>query len=105
MEGCSFSTFEMRFAKADIFIYFHFSRLLCYFRIFKRIFNYKKEYGGLRIITWELLKYIWNFDKEKRTKIEELRKQYPKCQFLVFHNPKEADQFLWKRPFSSSEEI
>ena len=105
VEGCSFSTFEMRFAKADILIYFHFSRLLCYFRIFKRIFNYKKEYGGLRIITWELLKYIWNFDKEKRTKIEELRKQYPKCQFLVFHNPKEADQFLWKRPFSSSEEI
>jgi adenylate kinase family enzyme len=27
VEGCSFSTFEMRFAKADILIYFHFSRL------------------------------------------------------------------------------
>src|SRR5277367_5423689 len=27
VEGCSFSTFEMRFAKADALIYFHFSRL------------------------------------------------------------------------------
>ena len=27
VEGCSFSTFEMRFAKADVLIYFHFSVL------------------------------------------------------------------------------
>jgi adenylate kinase family enzyme len=43
VEGCSFSTFEMRFAKADVLIYFHFSRLVCFFRLFKRLFNYKKK--------------------------------------------------------------
>ena len=77
VEGCSFSTFEMRFAKADILIYFHFSRLVCFWRFFKRLFNYKRDFGGLRAINWELLKYTWNFDKEKRARIEELREKYP----------------------------
>lgn len=94
VEGCSFSTFEMRFAKADILIYFQFSRLVCYFRILKRLFNYTSDYGGLRKITWELLKYIWNFDKEKRARIEELRRKYPQAEFLIFKNQREADLFL-----------
>ena len=66
IEGCSFSTFEMRFARADTFIYFQFARFLCFWRVFKRQFNYKKEFSGLRMINWELLKYIWSFDKDKR---------------------------------------
>ena len=32
VEGCSFSTFEMRFATANVLIYFHFSRLVCFWR-------------------------------------------------------------------------
>ncbi len=94
VEGCSFSTFEMRFAKADILIYFHFSRLICFFRLFKRLFNYKSDFGGLRAITWEILKYTWNFDKEKRARIEELRKKYPQTEFLIFKSQKDADLFL-----------
>jgi len=94
VEGCSFSTFEMRFAKADILIYFDFSRLICFCRMIKRIFNYQSAFGGLRTINLELLRYTWNFDKEKRARIEELRKKYPTTQFLVFKNQKEADAFL-----------
>lgn len=41
------------------------------------MFNYKRDFGGLRAINWELLKYTWNFDKEKRARIEELREKYP----------------------------
>ncbi len=94
VEGCSFSTFEMRFAKADVLIYFHFSPLVCFWRMFKRLFNYKRDFGGLRAITWEILKYTWNFDKEKRARIEELRQQYPQIEFLIFRNQKDADLFL-----------
>lgn len=94
VEGCSFSTFEMRFAQADVFIYFHFSRVICFWRLFKRIFNYKKDFGGLRKITWELLKYTWNFDKEKRARIDELREKYPQTEFLIFKRQKDADSFL-----------
>lgn len=71
VEGCSFSTFEMRFAKADVLIYFHFSRLVCFWRLFKRIFNHEKEFGGLRAVTWEILKYTWNFDKAKNRRAQE----------------------------------
>lgn len=94
VEGCSFSTFEMRFAESDILIYFHFSRPVCFWRLFKRLFNYKREFGGLRAVTWEILKYTWNFDKEKRTRIEELKKKYPQTEFLIFKSQKEADFFL-----------
>lgn len=94
IEGCSFSTFEMRFAQADLLIYFHFNRLLCFFRLFKRIFNYKKEFGGLRKVTFEILNYTWNFDKEKRARIEELREKYPNSKFLIFKNQNDADCFL-----------
>lgn len=98
IEGCSFSTFEMRFAKADVLIYFHFSRLVCFWRLFKRLFNYKKDFGGLRAVTWEILKYTWNFDKEKRAKIEDLRLKYPKTKFLIFKNQKDVDFYLKSLP-------
>jgi len=94
VEGCSFSTYEMRFAKAEIVIYFHFSRLVCFLRLFKRLFNYQKDFGGLRKINWELLNYIWNFDKEKRARIEELREKYPQTEFCIFKSQKDADFFL-----------
>lgn len=96
VEGCSFSTFEMRFAKADIFLYFRFSRLTCILRLLKRLFNHKKQFGGLRTINWELLRYLWNFDREKRARIEELRKKYPQTNFLILKNQKEADLFYAK---------
>jgi adenylate kinase family enzyme len=96
VEGCSFSTFELRFAKADLVIYFHFSRLVCLWRFFKRLFDYEKDFGGLRAIKWRLLKYTWNFDKEKGPHIQELRKQYPQTEFLIFKTQKDADLFLRK---------
>lgn len=94
VEGCSFSTFEMRFARADVMIYFHFSRLICILRIFKRLFNYKRDFGGLRTVNWEIFRYIWNFDKEKRARIEELRKMYLQTEFRIFRNQNDADLFL-----------
>lgn len=98
IEGCSFSTFEMRVARADTLIYFHFSCLVCYWRIFKRLFNYKKVYGGLRVFNWEMLCYIWNFDKEKRARIEELKDKYNTVNFLIFKNQKDADLYLRNFP-------
>lgn len=94
VEGCSFSTFEMRFAKADVMIYFHFSRLVCFWRMLKRLFDYKRDFGSLRAVNWEILKYTWNFDKEKRARILELRQKYPQIEFLIFRNQKEVDGFL-----------
>lgn len=94
IEGCSFSTFELRFARADTIIYFHYSRLLCIWRLFKRFFNYDPAFGGLRSLTWEIIRYLWTFDRDKRERIEQLRKQYPEGNFILFKSPKDAAQFL-----------
>ncbi|MGE5195712.1 MAG: DNA topology modulation protein, partial [Anaerolineae bacterium] len=71
IEGCSLSTLEMRFARAGTVIYFHFPRLLCVWRVFKRLFIHDKTLcdtadGCSKIVSWEILQYIWNFDRKKR---------------------------------------
>lgn len=94
VEGCSFSTLEMRFSNADTLIYFQFSRFICFWRIFKRLFIYEKKFGGLRVFNWELLRYIWYFDKHKKSRIKELRNKYNELNFLIFKNQKDADTYL-----------
>jgi GrpB-like predicted nucleotidyltransferase (UPF0157 family)/adenylate kinase family enzyme len=94
IEGCSFSTFEMRFARADTVIYFRFPRYLCFWRVFRRLFNHDKAFGGLKVVNWGILKYIWNFDKEKRARIEELKKKYAQVDFRIFKRSKDADKYM-----------
>ena len=97
IEGCSLSTLEMRFSRADMVIYFNFSRFRCFWRIFKRFFTFNERItstGCLKRVNWDLIKYIWNFDKKNRDGIEELRKKYPDVQFLVFHNSKDSEKYL-----------
>jgi adenylate kinase family enzyme len=99
IEGCSLSTLEMRFARADTLIYFHLPRLLCIWRVFKRLLTFDKrlaDTGCLNGINWILIKYIWNFDRDKRQNIEELRKRYPNVEFLVFRHSQDPDKYLEK---------
>lgn len=99
IEGCSLSTLEMRFARADAIIYFHLPRLLCIWRVFKRLCNFDKriaDTGCLKGINWALIKYIWNFDRDKRQSIEELRKCYPSVEFLILRHAHDPDKYLEK---------
>lgn len=97
IEGCSLKTLELRFLRADLVIYMQFSRLLCLWRLLKRVFVYDEkmdESGCLRGINWTLIKYMWNFDRDKREGIENLRVKYPTVKFLIFKKPQELDTFL-----------
>lgn len=97
IEGCSLTTLEMRFAQADTVIYFDFPRLLCIWRVFKRLFSFDThlaETGCLNGINWALIKYIWNFNRDKRPGIEELRKRYPNVKFIAFQNSQDLNEFL-----------
>lgn len=99
IEGCSLSTLEMRFARADTIIYFHLPRWLCIWRVFKRMLAFDKkaaETGCLNGINWPLLRYIWNFDRDKRENIEELRKRYPNVEFLIFLQSQDPGRYLEK---------
>jgi adenylate kinase family enzyme len=95
IEGCSFSTLEMRFARANTVIYFNFPRWLCLWRISKRLFEKNNnDTGCLQGINWTLIKYIWYFNRDKKQGIEELIKKYPHVNFLAFRKPDDADCYL-----------
>lgn len=99
IEGCSLSTLEMRFARADTIIYFHLPRGLCIWRVLKRLFTFDKriaDTGCLNGINWALIKYIWNFDRDKRESIEELRKRHPNVEFLIFRQSQDSEKYLEK---------
>ena len=95
IEGCSMSTLDMRFAQADTVIYFQLPRLLCIWRIFKRWLFFDKtlcDTGCLQVVNWKILRYIWDFEKDKGEKIKDLRMKYPQVDFQVFKSLKDADK-------------
>ncbi len=97
IEGCSLSTLEMRFARADTILYFHLPRLLCIWRICKRLLAFDKsaaDTGCLNGINWALIAYLWNFDRDKRSSIAELRKKYPAVEFRIFHRSRDVEKYL-----------
>lgn len=97
IEGCSISTLEKRFIRANTILYLRFPRLLCLWRIFKRQFssdNLINKSGCLQRPNWQLLKYIWTFESEKWESIEQLAKQYPNVDFRIFTTPKEVEVYI-----------
>ncbi len=97
IEGCSFSTLEKRFEKSDCVIYLRFSKLLCIWRILKRLFRTWKtpcDSGCLNGINWTLIQYIWNFDLEKGERIQELAKKYPHVDFRIFTSFTDINLYL-----------
>jgi adenylate kinase family enzyme len=99
IEGCSITTLEIRYARANQVFYFFLPRWLCIWRAFKRVYLSNKTSedvpeGGSKVFTWELIHYIWNFEKAKRAGIEELRRKYPHVHFQIFNNSHEADDYL-----------
>jgi len=63
IDGNCTSSFEMRWSKADLVLYFNFPKVICYFRILKRFFKPNKILddrapGCRETIQFSLLKYI-----------------------------------------------
>ena len=89
IEGCSLSTLETRFQKADLVIYLKPSRLTCIFRLFKRALFSKKILKGTGCyfgINLRIIKYLWTFEKEKGPSIYNLAKKYPQTKFRVIQS-------------------
>lgn len=87
IDGNSTKSLEIRFAKADLVLYFNYPRWLCYWRIFKRLFYKNSELndradGCYELITWSLLRYMWSFEVRVADRIRMLREKYPKTTFI-----------------------
>ncbi len=96
-EGCSIKTLPLQFSRADIVIYLKFTRLLCIWRTLKRLFTFNQNLantGCVKLANWTLLKYIWNFKKNKDPQIDEAKKLFPKLTFRTLENPTDVIHFL-----------
>lgn len=94
IEGCSTSTFESRFARADTVIYFGLHRLVCVGRVFKRLLSFDqalcKETGCLDAVNFPLLEYIWNFDRDKKPAIDDLIKRFHHLRYYELKTQKDV---------------
>lgn len=81
VDGNCTSSFEMRWSKADLVLYFNFPRVVCYPRILRRFFKSNKMLddraeGCYETIRFSLLKYMWNFEERISPQIMLFKEKY-----------------------------
>lgn len=91
IDGNSTKSFEMRYKRADVCLYFNFPRYLCYWRVFKRLL-YKEISIDDRAdnccerVSWSLLKYMWGFEKRVEPILNLLKHNYPDVRFIEINS-------------------
>lgn len=99
IDGNATRSFDIRFSRADTVIYFHFNRILCLWRIFKRLIRKHphisdRAEGCTEKLHFHLIKYLWSFPQRVKQSIEDLRLKYPEAKFYEFQNDRQAYFFL-----------
>lgn len=98
IDGNSLQSLEMRYSKADLCLYFNYSRWLCLLRLFKRQFFKDpaikdRAEGCAEKTSWNLIKYMWTFeyrlDKRIIKQITDLKIKYPHVKFIEICNDKD----------------
>ena len=93
IDGNSIKSLEMRYSRANLVLHFNYSRWICYFRVFKRMFHKNPEIDDRakdcpEKISWKLLKYMWSYKQRVSATIAYLRKKYPRVPFVEIRNNK-----------------
>ncbi len=87
IDGNSTKSLEMRYAEANLVLYFNFHRLICYIRIFKRLFGKDPNIDDRakdckELIRLKLLRYMWSFEKRVAGQLLMLKEKYPHVDFV-----------------------
>lgn len=98
MDGHYRSTLDTRIQRADTIIYFNFNKLLCIYRVCKRVLKqtqpFSKPEGNLNYLTYNLVRKLIMFPKKKVLKMLEQCKDTKKV--FVIKNDKEVEELLIK---------
>ncbi|MBP3361935.1 MAG: AAA family ATPase [Clostridia bacterium] len=95
MDGHFSRTLSLRLSYADTVIFFDYPRLLCLWRVLKRIF---KSYGTTRSdmadgcperFDWDFIKYVWTFKNKVRRKTIQKLSECRHADIIVIHNKNE----------------
>lgn len=103
IDGCSLKSLEMRYARAEVCIYFLYPRWLCLYRLIKRMFTKNPEIkdraqGCKESISWELITYTWTFEYRQNNRVihllKELRAKYPRVTFYTVKNDRDLKKVM-----------
>ena len=91
VDGNSTRSLEMRWAKADLVLYFNFPKIICFFRILKRFLRPNTSFddrasGCIEAIKWPLLKYMWGFEERVVKDVKIFKERYPNAVFKEIKN-------------------
>src|SRR5581483_707915 len=101
IDGCSLKSLHMRYSRADIVFFFNYPRLLCVWRLFKRVFDKDPAVDDRpdqchEWPSWTLIKYLWTFEYRQNYRLKhllsQLKSEYPQVKFVEITN----DQTLKK---------
>jgi adenylate kinase family enzyme len=94
IDGNSTKSLEMRYAKADLVLYFNYSRFICLWRILKRL-RYKspkiddRANGCKERVPLGLIGYMWTFQNRVDMQLNLFKIKYPNTRFIEIKNDKE----------------
>ena len=91
VDGNYLKSLEMRFARADVVVYFRRSKYLCYWRVCKRRFSAIKDAPDRPAdcpeeIAWKLLTFMWKFEHLTNSRLLDLHKKYPQVKLCEIRN-------------------
>jgi adenylate kinase family enzyme len=99
VDGNCTKSLETRYNRADCCLYFNYSKILCLWRIFKRLFHKPKHIDDRakdcpELVRWKLVKYLWTFEQRVHQTIENLRAKYPHAMFVEINNDQQLSKVL-----------
>jgi len=91
VDGNCTKSLETRYSRADLCLYFNYSKIVCLWRICKRIFHNRDHFDDRaencpELVRWQLIKYMWNFENRVQPSIESFKSKYPQVRFVEITN-------------------
>jgi adenylate kinase family enzyme len=102
IDGNAMSSLEMRYARAEVVLFFCYPKFMCLLRVLKRLKSkdpriLDRAPGCPERVRWGLVKYLWGFEKRFTPLIETLHHRYPEKLLFKITNDlqkKELETFL-----------
>jgi adenylate kinase family enzyme len=96
IDGNALSSLEIRYAHADLVLYFSTPRFLCFGRLIKRRFFrdlsiQDRAEGCQERLSYRLIRYMWSFDHRVCPLLKCLQQTYPKTPFYKIRSSQDLE--------------
>ena len=96
IDGNSTRSLETRWKNAELVLYFNYSRVVCLFRLLKRLFVKAIHIDDRadncpEVLRFKLFKYMWTFETRVKQAIVALKAKYPSAKFIEINSDKDLE--------------